>query len=145
VRNNRSRSQWAPSIGPGLGFDRPSMAPGRTHESAVLGGPDQYLDPRAFVLQPAGTLGTLGRNTFIGPNLRSLDTSAMKNFYIGDRATVQFRAEAFNVLNRANFGPPNVLAFAGSADNEAPLANFGRIRNTITSSRQIQFGLRVTF
>ena len=136
---------WAPSIGPGIGFDRASMAPGRTYESAVLGGPDQYLDPTAFVLPPAGTLGTLGRNTFIGPNLRTLDTSLMKSFRTGERAMLQFRAEAFNVLNRANFGPPNLLAFAGSVDNEQPLANFGRIRNTVTSSRQIQFSLRLTF
>jgi hypothetical protein len=146
VRGNRSRSLWAPSIGPGLGFDRPSMAPGRTHESAVLGGPDQYLDPTAFVLQPAGTLGNVGRNTFIGPNLQTVDLSASKNFRLGERANLQFRAESFNLLNRANFGPPNVLVFAGgTAPTEAPLSTFGRIRNTVTSARQIQFALRLTF
>ena len=145
VRGNRSRSQWAPSIGPGIGFDRPSMAPGRTHESAVLGNPDQYLDPSAFVLQPAGFLGNLGRNTFIGPNLQTVDLSATKNFRLAERSSVQFRAEAFNLFNRANFGPPNLLVFAGSRDGEAPLSTFGRIRTTVTSSRQIQFGLRLTF
>jgi hypothetical protein len=122
------------------------MAPGRTYESAVLGTPDQYLDPSAFVLQPAGTLGNVGRGTFIGPNLRTVDVSAMKNFRVGDRATVQFRAEAFNVANRPNFGPPSLLAFAGgTGEREDPLSNFGRIRNTVTSSRQIQFGLRILF
>jgi hypothetical protein len=146
VRGNRSRSQWAPSIGPGLGFDRPSMAPGRTYESAVLGGPDQYLDPTAFVLQPAGTLGNVGRNTFIGPNLRTVDLSASKNFRLMEIVNLQFRAEAFNLFNRANFGPPSVLAFAGgTGDTEAPLSNFGRIRNTVTSARQIQFALRLSF
>lgn len=146
VRGNRSRSLWQPSIGPGLGFDRPSMAPGRTYESAVLGNPDEYLDPTAFALQPAGTLGNVGRGTFIGPNLRTVDMSAMKNFRFGDRATVQFRAEAFNLFNRANFGPPNLLVFAGGAGPaENPLSTFGRIRNTVTSSRQIQFGLRLLF
>jgi hypothetical protein len=122
------------------------MAPGRTYESAVLGGPDQYLDPTAFVLQPAGTLGSVGRNTFIGPNLRTVDLSAAKNFRIGDAANLQFRAEAFNLFNRANFGPPNVLAFAGGpGPAETPLPTFGRIRNTGTSARQIQFALRLTF
>jgi hypothetical protein len=122
------------------------MAPGRTHESAVLGGPDQYLDPAAFVLPPVGTLGTLGRGTFIGPNLRTIDVSAMKNFRFSERWAIQFRAEAFNIANRANFGPPNLLAFAGgTGEREDPLPNFGRIRNTVTSSRQIQFGLRVMF
>jgi hypothetical protein len=145
VRGNRSRSQWAPSLGPGIGSDRPSMAPGRTHESAVLGSPDQYLDPSAFVLQPAGTLGNLGRNTFIGPNLRTFDLSGMKNWRINERANLQFRLEAFNLFNRANFGPPNLLAFAGTRDDEPTLPGFGRIRNTVTSSRQIQFGLRLSF
>ncbi|MBM3775204.1 MAG: TonB-dependent receptor, partial [Acidobacteria bacterium] len=39
VSSNRSRSQWAPSIGPGLGVDRPSMAPGRSHQDAITGSP----------------------------------------------------------------------------------------------------------
>jgi hypothetical protein len=145
VRGNRSRSLWAPSLGPGIGFDRASMAPGRTHESAVLGGPDLYLDPAAFVLPPIGTLGQLGRGTFIGPNLRTFDLSLMKNFRVGERANLQFRAEAFNLFNRANFGPPNLTVFPGSADNEPALSTFGRIRTTVTSSRQIQLGLRLSF
>jgi hypothetical protein len=145
VQRNRSRSQWAPSLGPGIGFDRASLAPGRTHESAVLGAPEQYFDPTAFVLPAAGTLGQLGRGTFIGPNLRTFDLAAIKNFQISERSLIQFRAEAFNLFNRANFAPPSLTAFAGAADNEAPLTSFGRIRSTVTSSRQIQFGLRVMF
>jgi hypothetical protein len=121
------------------------MAPGRTHESAVLGSPDQYFDPSAFVLQPAGTLGKLGRGTFIGPNLRTFDLSVMKEFAITERTGIQFRAEAFNLFNHANFGPPNLTVFAGTADNEPPLSTFGRIRTTVTSSRQIQLGLRLSF
>ena len=45
------------------------------------------------------------------------------------------------MLNRANFGVPELRAFAGQADDEAPLATFGRISNTVTSSRQIQLGI----
>jgi hypothetical protein len=145
VQRNRSRSQWAPSLGPGIGFDRASLAPGRTHEDAVLGSPDQYFDPTAFVLPPAGFLGQLGRGTFIGPDLRILDLALLKAFPVRERAQIQFRAEAFNLFNRANFGPPQLTVFAGAADNERPLSSFGRIRGTITSSRQIQLGLRVSF
>ncbi len=145
VTANRSRSQWAPSRGPGIGQDRPSMAPGRTHQDAVRGGPDNYFDPSAFVLQPAGTLGNLGRGALIGPNLRTFDLSLVKNNRWRDKTNIQFRAEAFNLLNRANFGPPSLAAFAGAADNEKPLATLGRIRSTVTSSRQIQLGLRVSF
>ena len=148
VQNNRSRSQWAPSVGPGIGLDRPSLAPGFTHETAVTGDPEGYFNPLAFVLQPAGTFGSLGRGTFIGPNLRTFDLSAVKNTrwrLLGENTTVQFRVEAFNLFNRANFAPPALTAFVGAANNEQPLSTFGRIRSTVTSSRQIQLGVRVTF
>jgi hypothetical protein len=148
VQENRSRSLWFPSLGPGLGFDRPSMAPGRTHQDAVLGGPDRYFDPTAFVLQPRGTLGDLGRGALIGPNLRTLDLAAIKHTRwaaVGEKVDIQFRVEAFNVLNRANFGPPGLQAFAGTADQEEPLPALGRIRSTVTDARQIQVGLRILF
>jgi len=48
-------------------------------------------------------------------------------------------------LNRANFGPPALIAFAGSANDEAPLSTFGRITTTVTSARQIQLGLKLYF
>lgn len=148
VSRNRSRSLWAPSIASGAGFDRPSMAAGFTHETAILGRPDKWVNPDAFVLQPAGTLGNLGRGALMGPNLRSLDVSLAKNFALrklGESGNLQFRAEAFNVLNRPNFGPPTLIAFAGEADNERPLSSLGLVRNTITSSRQIQFAIRLSF
>ncbi|MCA1556708.1 MAG: TonB-dependent receptor, partial [Acidobacteria bacterium] len=129
-----------PSLGPGIGFDRPSIAPGFTYESAVLGRPDQYFDPAAFVLQPAGRLGNLGRGTFIGPNFRTFDLSAMKSIRfdspLGENTNLQIRAEAFNLFNRPNFGTPELRAFTPS---------FGRIRTTVQPSRQIQFGVRVEF
>jgi len=148
VQANRSRSLWQPSLGPGIGRDRASIASGFTYETAVLGQPDQYFDPAAFVLPSAGTLGNTGRGAFIGPNLRSFDLAAVKKTklsFFGDSANLQIRLEAFNVFNRANFAPPALTAFAGAADNEAPLPTFGRIRSTVTSSRQIQVGLRVFF
>ena len=148
VQTNRSRSQWNPSIGPGLGLDRPSLAAGFTHESAVAGSPDRWFDPAAFRLQDAGTLGNLGRGALIGPNLRAFDASLMKNFRwrkLGDTGAVQFRVEAFNLFNRANFGVPRLLAFAGTTNNEAPQGTLGQVQNTVTTSRQVQLSLRVQF
>jgi hypothetical protein len=148
VQNNRSRSRWSPSLAPGLGLDRPSLAPGRTPESAVLGRPDQWFDPTAFVLQPAGTLGNLGRGALIGPDLRVVDVALVKRVpwsRLGREGRVELRIEAFNVLNRANFGIPSLQAFAGAADGEQPLATLGRIRSTVSSARQVQLGLRVVF
>jgi CheY-like chemotaxis protein len=144
VSANRSRSQWSPSIAP-VGLGRVSMAPGYTHQSAVLGGPDRYFDPAAFLLQPAGTLGNLGRGALIGHNLRLVDLSFAKNNRVAETMNVQFRAEAFNLLNWPNFGPPNLLAYNGAQETEQPLTSLGRARSTVTATRQIQFGLRMSF
>ena len=145
VQSNWSRSQWSPSIAPTSGLDRPDLAPGRSAASAVLGRPDQWFDPSAFVLQPQGTLGNSERGAFRGPNLRTIDLAAVRRLPLGGQARAELRLEVFNVLNRANFGVPTLLAFAGAAANEAPLPSFGRIRATVTSARQMQLGVRVSF
>jgi len=149
VQTNRSRSLWSPSLGPGTGPDRPSYASGRGPDNAVTGNPAQWFDPSAFVLQPAGTFGNVGRNELIGPDLRTVDMAMSKFFGLSrlgaGRGTVELRAEVFNLFNRANFGPPSLVAFSGTTDNEAPLSSFGQIRTTITSSRQAQLGLRISF
>jgi hypothetical protein len=87
-------------------------------------------------------LGNLIRNSLIGPGLSNLDFSLFKNNKIGDRFSSQFRLEIFNILNRANFAPPidNSSAFSTSG---APVANLGQIDQTISDSRQIQFGFKL--
>jgi hypothetical protein len=146
VTANRSRSQWNPSRGPGIGQDRPSYAPGFDAGNAVLGRRDQWFDPAAFVLQPAGTFGNTGRGDFEGPDLRTLDLALAKTApWEALGGTFEVRLEVFNLLNRANFGVPELRAFAGQADGEAPLATFGRITNTVTSARQVQIGVRARF
>jgi hypothetical protein len=148
VTGNRSRSLWTPSLGPGIGQDRPSYAPGYDGERAVAGLPDQWFDPAAFVLQPAGTFGNTGRGDFDGPGLRTVDLALVKSAALkklGEDARVELRLEAFNIFNRANFGAPALSVFSGTADNEAPLSTFGRITTTTTSARQVQLGVRVIF
>jgi hypothetical protein len=147
VQANRSRSQWLPSLSPGVGQDRPSYASGYGPDNAVLGLPGQWFDPKAFVLQEAGTFGNTGRGDFTGPNLRTVDLALAKRSSLtrDDGPSVEFRIEAFNILNRANFGPPALIAFAGNSDNEEPLPSFGRIRTTVTSARQVQLGIRIEF
>jgi hypothetical protein len=148
LASNRSRSQWAPSLGPGIGPDRPSYAPGRSGGDAVAGHPDQWFDSTAFVIPPAGTFGNTGRADFRGPDLRTIDMSLVKSMRtarLGDAGRVDLRIEVFNLLNHANFAPPNLTVFAARADSEPALPTFGRIRSTVTSSRQIQLGLRVAW
>jgi hypothetical protein len=145
VQNNRSRSLWQPSLGPGIGRDRPSYAPGFSADNAVTGNPEQWFNPQAFVLQPAGTFGNVGRGDLVGPDLRTVDLAFAKDVRPTGGTGLEFRVEVFNVFNRANFGVPSLVAFAGAADGEAVLGNFGRIRNTVTSARQLQLGVRFRF
>ncbi len=93
-------------------------------------------------------MGDTGRGAFVGPDLRVLDLALVKRIHwgrLGPAGLVELRVEAFNVFNRANFSTPSLLAFAGTSDGEAPLPTFGRIRQTTTSARQIQLGVRVQF
>jgi hypothetical protein len=75
-----------------------------------------------------------------GPGLAELDFSVMKTTALNERMKVQFRAEFFNVLNRANFGSPNAVVFTAAGSAPSPTA--GVITSTSTTSRQIQFGLK---
>ncbi|HEU0120522.1 MAG TPA: carboxypeptidase regulatory-like domain-containing protein [Bryobacteraceae bacterium] len=83
----------------------------------------------------AGNFGNAGRNIARGPGLINVDISLLKNFRIHESVRLQFRAEAFNVANHANFGLP-------IADLASP--NFGRILSA-GQARLVQFGLKVIF
>jgi hypothetical protein len=125
-----------------VGQSRPDLVPGRS-SNPVLGGPDRYFDPTAFRLQEAGFYGNLGRNTIIGPGLATLDMALTKNTSLGSRFNLQIRAEAFNLLNRANFGLPARTVFRSA--NGIPAADAGRITTTATSARQGQVGIKISF
>jgi hypothetical protein len=73
--------------------------------------------------------------------LAEVDLSLVKSTAVAERASLQFRAEVFNVLNHANFGTPNAIVFA----NGAISSSAGLITATATTSRQIQFGLKLIF
>jgi outer membrane receptor protein involved in Fe transport len=110
--------------------------------------------PNATAPAPAGTVycsnlaGNAGRNIIIGPGLINLDASLFKNNYIraiSENFNAQFRLEIFNLLNRANFAIPaltsdNIFTASGGLDSNA-----GLLTATVTSSRQIQFALKLTW
>ena len=127
--------------------ERPDLKPGCS-SNPVLGGPDRYWDVNCFQLPAINTRGNLGRNTLIGPGLVSIDASLVKSFAVGGGRTLQVRIEAFNVPNRANFAVPSGrTAFTGVAADGSPVVapTWGRITSTVTTSRQIQLGAKVTF
>ncbi|MGC1453008.1 MAG: carboxypeptidase-like regulatory domain-containing protein [Candidatus Sulfotelmatobacter sp.] len=107
----------------------------------ILGKPNKWFNPSAFLQPPpnSGFYGNLGRDTFIGPGLATWDFSVMKATPIHERLSLQFRAEIFNLLNRANFNTPNLIVFTPSGVS----GTAGAITSTSTTSRQVQFGLKV--
>ncbi len=129
--------------------ERPSLKPGANNNPVLSGGrdPNKYYDPSVFTVAEAGFFGDLARNTLIGPGVQTVDFSLTKNTSVGETATVQFRAELFNVLNRANFagltGRGANTVFRSPAG--VPSATVGRIRSTSTTGRQIQFALKILF
>jgi hypothetical protein len=136
---------------PGLGYNpsndgdsrnpvRPSWNP-TLNGPVVLGGPNQYFNPNAFITPATGTYGNIGRDTLTGPGIAELDFSATKIANVSERLRLQFRAEFFNILNHANFGTPNTVVF--TAAHSAPSSTAGVITSTSTTSRQIQFGLKL--
>ena len=120
--------------------DRPSL---NTAFSGpiVEGNPNQWFNPNAFVLPAAGTYGNLGRGVLTGPSLADLDLSLFKNIPLADRVNLQIRSEFFNALNHANFGTPNAIVFSGTQASSTA----GLITSTATTSRQIQFSMKLTF
>ncbi len=120
--------------------DRPSLNPAFSGP-VVLGSPNQWFNPSAFKLPTAGTYGNLGRGVYSGPGLADVDASLFKSTAITERTTLQFRAEVFNVGNHVNFGTPNATVFSSGAISPSA----GLITTTATTSRQIQFGLKLIF
>ncbi len=98
---------------------------------------DRWFDTTVFSQPAPFTLGNMGplvadlRNHHIN----NLDASVFKVFPITEKVRLQFRAEAFNSLNRVRFGGPNTTVTAG--------ANFGRITTQSNDPRQMQFGLKL--
>jgi hypothetical protein len=119
---------------------RPFVNPNFTGK-VITGNPNQWFNPAAFLQPPAnsGFYGNLGRNTLIGPGLATWDFSVLKDTKIRERLSLQFRAEIFNLLNRANFNTPNLIVFTPSGVS----GTAGAITSTSTTSRQVQFGLKL--
>lgn len=120
--------------------DRPNYASG-VPGPIVTHNPKQWFNPAAFVLPTVGTYGDVGRGVLTGPGLADVDFSILKSTAITEGITLEFRAEAFNIFNRVNFGAPNATVFSGTTTS----LQAGQITTLATTPRQIQFGLKLLF
>jgi hypothetical protein len=135
---NRSRQNVTSSA---LG-DRPNWAPGCNKDNVVLGGVDRYFKPDCFVLPDPGFLGNVPARALRGPGLVTSDWALAKNFQLRGRHRLEVQAQAFNIFNRANFAVPIGRIWINANTRNA---NAGRITRTVTTSRQVQFGVKWTF
>ena len=119
--------------------DRVSLNPNFTGP-IVEGNPNQWYNPAAFLLPAAGTFGNAGRDILVAPGLVNIDGSMFKSFRFRERVTLQFRAEVFNSMNHTNFGWPVITTFTSSG---AYSSSAGVITSTLTTSRQLQFALKL--
>ena len=99
-----------------------------------------YLNPSQtgqFSIPAAGQFGNVGRNSLVGPHSFELDASLLKRVPITERVKLEIRADATNLTNSVDFGPPTATVTS---------TTFGRINNTIYSGfRKIQLGAKVHF
>ena len=107
----------------------------------------EYVKLSCFAApSPATRLGDAGRNVGRGPGLADWDASLFKNFRVlrvSDTFNVQFRFEVFNALNRTNFSPPTSTSLQLFTQALAPILSAGNLTSTSTTSRQVQFALKI--
>jgi hypothetical protein len=131
------------------GYDRPNSLGVSPYLSNPT--PSRWLSTTAFAEAAPGFFGNVGRNTIEGPGIFNIDFELHKQFRMpyNEHHSLQFRFEAFNVLNHPNWGMPNLNILSGAVFPGQPGTSthqgFGVISSTQTNMRQIQLGLKYTF
>jgi hypothetical protein len=120
--------------------DEPSLAGGGRklywNKNPRRGSP--YFNPNYFTFEPLGQVGNAMRRFFTGPGLLNSDLALEKNTKIFESQQLQFRAEAFNVFNHAQFNNPS-----GEIDNSGQ-GGFGYV-NSANDPRIMQVALKYVF
>jgi len=125
------------------GEERPDYVPGVPLTPPGGSTPNDWISAAAFSTPASGTFGDLGRNIFRAPAIADVDIALAKDVLLGERVKMRFRADVFNILNRAQYGAPNAVL--------GP-ANFGVITTTISSyatgngtPRECQLSAKLSF
>ena len=137
----------------GLGNDRPDQVLNNVYatSSACKTAPCvQWINPAAFVANPLGTYGNVGRNALRGPGFFGFDLALSRTFRMKERFGLTARAEAFNILNHTNF-VGNIVpagqeagASYGTLSQTLNASTFGQITGAF-DPRILQFALKLTF
>jgi hypothetical protein len=119
----------------GENMDRVDAVAGVSPYTTSWGPQLQMLNPAAFVSNPIGTFGTLGRDVLRGPGVITVNAALVRFFSITERYRLETRFEAFNAINHANFMNPSVTLTS---------ATFGRI-TAAGDPRILQFAMKLHF
>jgi len=117
----------------GIGGQRPNRIGSGTLANPTIA---QWFDKSAFTVPAAYTWGNSGVDILREDRFKNLDLSLFKQFQINDRSQLQFRAEAFNLTNSPSFSAPGT---------NVDTASGGVVTSTISTPRNIQFGLKLNF
>jgi hypothetical protein len=132
---------------PGLfavsGSERPDYVFGQSLTPTAGSTPSHWINPAAFAVPENGTFGNLGRNAFRAPGITQLDLGVSKFVALTERFSIRLRADAFNLTNRAQYGPPNA---------DISTSNFGAITTTVGNyatgrgtPRELQLSIKLLF
>jgi hypothetical protein len=132
---------------PGLyaitGSERPDYVSGQSLTPAGGSTPNGWINPAAFAVPANGTFGNLGRNAFRARGITQVDLGVSKFVPLAEQVGIRFRADVFNLTNRAQYGVPN-------ADVSA--SNFGVVTTTLSNyatgrgtPRELQLSIKMLF
>ena len=141
---------------------RPNLVPGASLTPTGGSTAAEWIDPAAFSIPVSGTFGNAPRNLVRGPALWQTDVGLARHFTLSERIGLEFRAEAFNLFNRAQLAAPqsdfSVVTTAGPGTVQSNVPGivqsngFGAILSTVNKGpvgtgtpRQLQFMLRMNF
>ena len=98
--------------------------------------PERWFDTEAFAPPEAFTFGSAGRNILLTDSVQNFDLSLFREDQLSEDVRLQFRVEFFNAFNHPSFGIPQ---------RRFTNPRFGQVSNTVSTARQIQFGLKLLF
>jgi hypothetical protein len=121
-----------------FGADLPQMRPGQLNLNDNPRNGQPYFNTSLFTVQPLGTPGNVPRRFFSGPGLVNLDMALLKNLPLHESLSMQFRVEAFNLFNHAQFFGPNTV------DGNLQSPTFGQAVSA-AAPRLVQLAVKFSF
>jgi hypothetical protein len=121
-----------------FGVDEPDYTGASLHLNANPRNGQSYFNTAAFPENALGEPGTAKRRFFYGPGLDNFDMALKKTVPLTESKSLQFRVEAFNIFNHAQFFGPQAV------DGNIDSSTFGDVTNA-AAARVLQLGAKFNF